>query len=173
MILFLGDSELYDFAYNIYPDISRDLPLFETDKLIVAEYSHNAISVIRQADEMGIPVIGILDGYRSVAEAFGADCIPLENCSEGKQELAVFDTSVSLHTGLGRVETICRGNPYTIDEEKMPPELDCIARAETGEIISFCKIDSSENIKVFAVNYYVNSTLTQCGNKVLENFLNL
>ena len=173
MILFSGDKDLYDFIYNIDTDISSEISISEAQKLIVSDYSLNAISLIRQADELNIPVLGILDGYQSVAEAFGADCIPLENCAEGKKELAILDTSIELFKGMAHVTSICRGNPYQIDEERIPPELDCVSRAETGEIIAFCKKNTLGKPAIFAVNYYLNSSLTENGDKIIYNFLNI
>lgn len=172
MILFSGDKELYDFISGIYPEVSIELPIDAAEKVIVSEYSHSAVSLVRAADEMSVPVLGILDGYRAVAEAFGADCVPDDNCPEGKQEFAVVDVNSPIYKGLGHVISVCRGNPITLDEERIPPEIDCIARAETGEVISFCK-KNSLNPKIFAVNYYLNSTLTGNGEAILKNFLSL
>ncbi len=173
MILYLGDKELFDFISSIYPDISCEISAEEADKIITAEYSHNSVSVVRYADENKIPLLGILDGCKAVAEAFGADCIPIENCSEGKQELAVLDTNVSLYKNLGHVISICRGDPSTLDEETLPPELDCISRSETGEILSFRKKNTDGSSYIFAVNFYLNSSLTQCGEIILKNFIGL
>lgn len=170
MVLFLGDKELYDFILGLSHDISTEISADDADKIIISEYSYNAVSLIRSAAQKNIPILGVLDGYRSVAEAFGGECMPVENCPEGKQELAVLDTTVPLHKNFGHVTSICRGNPSALNEENMPPELDCIARAETGEIIALC-VKNAENI--YAVNYYLNSSLTQHGDTVILNFLSL
>lgn len=169
MILFSGDKELFEYIYNMHSELSTEISVFDAEKIIVSDYSLNTIALIRQADELKIPILGILDGYQSIAEAFGADCIPLENCAEGKQEFGVLDTNCPLYNNLPHVSSICRGNPYQIDEERIPPELDCIARAETGEIIAFYK----KSTNIFAVNYYINSSLTSHGDKVISNFLKL
>lgn len=170
MVLFLGDKELYEFLLNIDKDISSETDVLDADKLIVSEYSYNAVSVIRRAAENNIPVLGILDGYLSVIEAFDGECIPAEKCPEGKQELAILDTSVPIFKDLGHVVSICRGRPSALNEENIPPLLDCIARAETGEIIGVIKKDSNN---IFAVNYYLNSALTEDGQTVILNFLNI
>lgn len=173
MILYLGDNELYEFIYEIEPDISTDILLKETQKLIVSEYSHNAASLIRSAAALGIPILGILDGYLSVAEAFGGECLPIENCPEGKQELAVLDTSSPIYRSFGHVSRICRGNACAIDEASMPDELDCIARSENGDIIAFCNKTDGNSPNIFAVNYYLNSALTEKGDVIILNFLNI
>lgn len=173
MILYLGDREMLEYIRGIYPSISNEISFEEAEKIIISEYSHTTVSCVRRAEEYKIPLLGILDGCRSVAEALGAECVPVENCSEGKQELAVLDTDSALHKGLGHVTLICRGDPSALDEEALPPELDCIARAESGEIISFCKKEADFAPYIFAVNYYLNSPLTQHGDTILKNFIEL
>ncbi len=173
MILYLGDREMLEYIQSIYPGVSSEISIEEADKIIISEHSHATVSCVRYADENGIPLLGILDGYKSVAEGFGADCIPVETCSEGKQELAVLDTSAAIHENIGHVTLICRGDPSALDEETIPPELDCIARAETGEIISFRKKNTDGNSNIYAVNYYLNSPLTQCGDIIIKNFTKL
>ncbi len=170
MVLYLGDKELYDFMSGLCDDISTELPAENAGSLIVAEYSHNAVSVVRAAVDKDIPVLGVLDGYRTVVEAYGGECIPIENCPEGKQELAVLDTTIPIYKGLEHVMSICRGNPSAADEERLPPELDCIARSEAGDIIA---VSDAEHKSVFAVNYYLNSSLTRGADKIIMNFLNL
>ena len=173
MVLYLGDNELFDFIYAIDPDISSEISLKETQKLIVSEYSHNAASLIRSAAALEIPILGILDGYLSVAEAFGGECLPIENCPEGKQELAILDTSSPIYKSFGHVASICRGNACAINEASMPKELYCIARCESGDIIAFCNKPFGKTPNIFAVNYYLNSALTEKGDLIILNFLNI
>lgn len=163
---------MLDYIQGIYPDISDEISVEDADKIIISEHSHSTVACVRYADTNNIPLLGVLDGCKAVAEYFGADCIPDENCPEGKQELAVLDPHSAIFKNLGHVTTVCRGDPTSPDEETLPPELDCIARAETGEIISFCK-KSDDGSLIFAVNYYLNSPLTQCGDTILKNFIEL
>ena len=173
MVLYLGDWEMLEYIQSIYPNVSSEISMEEADKIIISEHSHATVSCVRYADAHKIPLLGILDGYKSVAEGFGADCIPVENCAEGKQELAILDTAAAIHKNIGHVTLICRGDPSALDEDAVPPELDCIARAETGEIISFCKKNADGIPNIYAVNYYLNSPLTQCGDIIIKNFIKL
>lgn len=170
MVLYLGEKELYDFISTLYDDISTELPAENADRIIISEYSHNAVSLVREAIGKNIPVLGVLDGYQTVVEAYGGECVPIENCSEGKQELAVLDTTASIYRGLEHVMMICRGNPSAADEERLPPELDCIARSEDGDILALSDI---ENGTVFALNYYLSSSLTQNADRLITNFLSV
>lgn len=168
MVLYLGEKELYDFISGLCDDISTELPAENADRIIISEYSYNAVSLVRNALDKNIPVLGVLDGYQTIVEAYGGECIPIENCPEGKQEFAVVDTTAPIYKGTEHVMTICRGNPSAADEERLPPELDCIARSEDGDIIALADV---EHKKVFAVNYYLSSSLTQNADKLIMNFL--
>ena len=64
MILYLGDKEFYEFILGITREISQELAVSEAEKIIIAEYSHNAISLVREAEERHIPLLAVLDGYR-------------------------------------------------------------------------------------------------------------
>lgn len=172
MILYVGDKELFNFIFAVTEDISSDITMSEADKLIISEYSHNAISLIRYAVSENIPVLGILDGFKSVAETFGIECICVD-CPEGKEELAILDTNCDLYKNLSHVTTICRGNPFSIAESAINKDFDCAARAENGEIISVCARSKSGQQNVFALNYYLTSSITQKGNEVIKNFVNL
>ncbi len=173
MILYLGDKETFDYLATLTNDISAEISIDEADKIIVLEYSHTAVSLIREAEGKNIPVLGILDGFRSVAEAMGAELITIENCPEGKQELCVLDTDSPLHHSLPHVTSVCRGSSEGIDEERFPDELMAIARAETGEIIAFSKNTDQEFPHIYGVNYYITSGLTLCKENIINNFINL
>ena len=169
MVLYFGDKDISDYIEKLYPDISSDIASEEYDAVIISEYSLNAVSKIRNEIEKGIPVLGILEGFRTVVEAYGGECCTKDDCPEGKQEIAVLDTDVPIHKGLAHIMYICRGNANVPNEDKPMPGLYCIARSESGDIISLC----DRNFKVYAMNFYINSSLTEQGDVIIKNFLNL
>ncbi|MBQ7793607.1 MAG: hypothetical protein IJ366_03720 [Clostridia bacterium] len=174
MILFIGEKALYDFVCTKTADVTYDIGIESAEKLIVCDCSDAAVAAVRAAILINIPVLGILGGYQAVAEGFGARCEMLENCAEGRQEWAVTDNSSPIFSGLEKVIRICRGAPVAVIEATLPAELDCIARAETGEIIAFASY-CAPNIQgnIFAVNLHPASGLTPDGGKIIENFINL
>lgn len=174
MILFIGDKALYDFVHEIVPDVTYDLPIEQADKLIVCDCSDSALQAVRAANLINIPILGILGGYQAVADALGARYEMAESCQEGKQELAVLDTGSALFKGLETVVRICRGTPAAVIDTALPPELDCIARAETGEVLAFSN-RQVQNLgeSIFAINIHLVSNLTPAGAKIIENFINI
>ena len=97
-----------------------------------------------------------------------------ENCQEGKQEMAILDTGSALFKGLETVVKICRGTPSAVIDTALPPGLDCIARAETGEVLAFSnrQVQNLEE-SIFAVNIHLVSNLTPEGARIIENFINI
>ncbi len=174
MILFIGDKALYDFVHEIVPDVTYDVPIEQADKLIVCDCSDSALQAVRAAILINIPILGILGGYQAVAEVFGARYEAIDNCQEGKQEMAILDTGSTLFKGLETVIKICRGTPTAVIDTALPTELDCIARAESGEVIAFSnrQVQNLEE-SIFAVNIHLVSNLTPDGAKFIENFINI
>lgn len=173
MVLYLGAQDLYDFIAQTGADLSTDPGGENIERIIIAENSENAIAAVKFAIDKHIPLLGILDGYQSVITAFGGDCLAVD-CAEGKQEWVVLDAKMPIFAGLETVVKICRGSPDVLDEETRPQELDCIARAESGEILGVRNVLSDGSYgDIYAINYYIHSSLTPEGVHIIQNFLNL
>lgn len=174
MILFIGEKELYDFVSGITSDVTYDIGIESAEKLIVCSATDSAVASVRAAALINIPVLGILDGYQAVATAFGARCEAVDSCCEGKQEWGVIDATSPIYLGLESVIKICRGKPVAVIESTLPADLDCMSRAETGEIIALRNFAATKSYgNIYAVNFYLSSELTPDGKKIIENFIKL
>lgn len=174
MILFIGEKALYDFVHEITPDVTYDVPIEQADRLVVCDCSDSAIQAVRAAILINIPILGILGGYQAVAEAFGARYEDIDTCQEGKQEMAILDTGSALFRGLETVVKICRGTPAAAIDTALPSGLDCIARAESGEVIAFSnKHMPGLEGSIFAINIHLESNLTPDGRGIIKNFINI
>lgn len=173
MIIYMGERGTFDYLVGLGIPVIFSGNLGEAEKLIVTEYSDQAVRLIREAMLVNVPVLGILDGFQSVIKAFDGKCCELE-CAEGKQEWAVVDTSVPVYSGLETTIKICRGKPIGIVEAVMPADLDCISRSKEGEIISVCNlIAPGKHGNIYGLNYYITSGLTSDAEKIISNFLGL
>lgn len=174
MILYIGEKDLFDNLKSITNDITYDIGVESAAKLIVSDASPAAAAAVRAAILINIPVLGILDGYQAVTQAFGGRCEEIDTCAEGKQEWAVIDATSPIYAGLESVIKICRGKPHAIIESTMPAELDCMSRAETGEIIALRSFTAPGQYgNIYAINYYPYSDLTPDGERILKNFIEL
>ncbi|MCX7715674.1 MAG: hypothetical protein N2171_08115 [Clostridia bacterium] len=172
MILFMGKKEDYDFISNLGGNLSDSIPVDSAKKLILTEYSKNAVEAVNIAKKKAIPVLGIVDGYKTVVEAFGGKCCDLSVDCENKQEWAVIDATSPIYFMLESVIKVCRAKPFAIDEKTCPMDLDVMSRAESGEIIAIRnKVDSKKYGNIYAVNFYLQSDLTPDGRKIIRNFL--
>lgn len=173
MIIYMGDRGTFDYLAGLGIPVIFSSTLGDAEKLIVTEYSDQAVRMIREAVLVNVPVLGILDGFQSIIKAFDGRCQEIE-CAEGKQEWAVIDTSVPIYKNLETTIKICRGKPIGILEAVIPPELDCISRSKEGEIISVANlIAPQKHGNVYGINYYITSGLTPDAEKIINNFLSL
>lgn len=173
MIIYMGERGIFDYLAQIGIPVIFSGTLSQAEKVIVTEYSDQAVRLIREALLVNIPVLGILDGFKSVIKAFDGRCEEIE-CAEGKQEWAVVDTSVPVYNGLETAIKICRGKPFGVLETVMPAELDCISRSKEGEIIAVCNlIAPQKHGNIYGLNYYIASGLTPDAEKIINNFINL
>ena len=173
MIIYIGDRGTFDYRAGLGLPVIFSSTLGDAEKLIVTEYSDQAVRMIREAVLVNVPVLGILDGFQSIIKAFDGRCQEIE-CAEGKQEWAVIDTSVPIYKNLETTIKICRGKPIGILEAVMPPDLDCISRSKEGEIISVANlIAPQQHGNVYGINYYITSELTPDAAKTINNFLSL
>ena len=173
MIIYMGERGTFDYLAGLGLPVIFSSSLGDAEKLIVTEYSDQAVRMIREAILVNVPVLGILDGFQSIIKVFDGRCEEIE-CAEGKQEWAVVDTSVPIYKNLETTIKICRGKPIGILESVMPPELDCISRSKEGEIISVANLIAPEKHgNVYGLNYYITSGLTPDAEKIIHNFLSL
>lgn len=173
MILYMGDRPQFDYLLSINAPVTYSNNLSEAEKIIITEYSEQAVRTISEALLINIPILAVLDGFKSLVQAFGGRCEDIK-CAEGKQEIAVIDTDAPIFGGLETVVKICRGKPFGILETVMPKELDVIARSGNGEILAVSNLIAPDKCgNVFGINFYIASELTPCAKNIIKNFLDL
>ena len=173
MILYMGERPLFDYLLSLSVPVAYSNNLSGAEKVIVSEYTERAVRVIKEAHLINIPVLGILDGVKSIIAAFDCRFEDIE-CAEGRQEFAVIDTDIPIFSGLETVIKICRGKPFGILETAVPSKLDAIARAGNGDILAVCDlIAPSMHGNVYGLNFYMASELTPDAKAIIKNFLEL
>lgn len=173
MISYLGEDTFFDFLNTLTSDIKKEGDLQHAQKLIVSEYTKEAVAAIQEADKQAIPILAVVDGYQALVEAYGGKCEPLPTNSDGLQEWCVIDATSPLYLDLESVVKVCRAKPVALCEECRPELLDVMSRAETGEVLAVRKLVGKEYQNVFAVNFHLDSPLTVDGKQMVENFLKL
>lgn len=173
MILYMGDLPQFDYLLSLNAPVAYSNNLSEAEKVIITEYSEQAVRTISEALLINIPILAVLDGFKSLVQAFGGRCEDIK-CAEGKQEFAVIDDNSPIFKGLETTVKICRGKPVGILEAVMPKELDVIARSGNGEILAVSNLIADGKCgNAFGINFYIASELTPCAKDIIKNFLDL
>lgn len=169
----MGERPLFDYLLSQSAPVSYSNNLSDADKVIVSEYTERAVRAVKEAVLINIPVLGILDGVKSIITAFDCRFQDIE-CAEGRQEFAVVDTETPIFHGLETVIKICRGKPFGIVETAAPSAFDAISRAGNGDIVAICNlIAPGMHGNVYGLNFYLASELTPDAKTIIKNFLEL
>ena len=192
MILVIDNYD--SFTYNLvqylgelgedYP-IAQDIQVFRNDKITIEEVltlnpdaiiispgpgdpdsSGICLELVKQLGEK-YPILGVCLGHQTIGQAYGGKVVGAPTLMHGK-------TSPVLHEDKGVFETL--PNPLTatryhslvVDKETIPPILEITAQTEDGIVMGIRhKIYSH----VQGVQFHPESILTDCGLKLLGNFL--
>ncbi len=115
-----------------------------------------------------IPMLGVCLGHQAMGQVCGAVVVRAERLMHGK-------TSMIHHNGQGLFRDIpspfkaTRYHSLIIDRESMPDTIEITAETERGEVmaISHC------HYPVTGVQFHPESILTEYGNRVLLNFMDI
>ena len=173
MILYLGEKRYFDFLKGEGAELSEDIDAASADKIIITECSDRAKKAVSAAREKDIPLLGIVDGYKAVVEAFGGSVTETEN-KDGVQEWAVIDATSPIYVELESVIKVCLAKPFAVDEKDPPKELDVMSRAEKGHVLAMRNMTAPKTFgNIYIINYYPDSPLTPDGRQIIKNFINI
>lgn len=173
MIFYMGERNTFNYLSSLDIPVVFSNTLSNGEKCIITDYSEQAVRLIREAQLVNVPVLGILDGFKSVVKAFDGRFEEIK-CAEGKQEFAVIDTAAPIYRGLETVIKICRGKPVNLLETILPKDLDIITRSVNNEVLAVSNlIAPGKHGNIFGINYYIASGLTPDAEKIIRNFIDL
>jgi anthranilate synthase/aminodeoxychorismate synthase-like glutamine amidotransferase len=186
MIVFIDnyDSFIYNVVQYVGP-IDPDLRVFRNDeidldgvnrlgprKIIISPgpgHPDDAgiSSQIVKAFFDKIPILGICLGHQAIARAFGAEVDEAPELLHGKSS-EVFHKAVGILNGVPNPFTAGRYHSLTVFEETLPDSLEVIAYTSKGEVMGI----RHRQYPVYGLQFHPESILTECGKKIMANFLN-
>ena len=185
MILVIDNYD--SFTYNIVQELGElgaEIEVRRNDRITLEEIrelnpSHIIISpgpgfpedagisrdVIREFGSE-IPLLGVCLGHQCIGEVYGGKVVHAPQLMHGKTS-PVNHQGDALFTDVPDTFTATRYHSLVVEEESLPPELEVIARTETGEIMGV----RHKEYPVIGVQFHPESILTDFGMQILQNFL--
>jgi len=114
------------------------------------------------------PILGVCLGHQSIAAAFGADIVRLDEPIHGRTSEIEHESS-KLFAGLSSPLVATRYHSLIVDEATLPSDFSITARTSDGLPMA---IEHSE-LSLFGVQFHPESILTNYGHQILANFLSL
>jgi anthranilate synthase/aminodeoxychorismate synthase-like glutamine amidotransferase len=125
-----------------------------------------SIAVIRELGSH-IPILGVCLGHQCIAAAFGGRVVRAARVMHGKTSLVHHNGNV-LFAGLPNPFEATRYHSLLV-EPSLPPEIEITAWTDEGEIMGV----RHAKFPIFGVQFHPESILTQEGQRLLQNFLEI
>jgi len=126
-----------------------------------------SIELIRQC--AGItPILGVCLGHQAIGEAFGGTIVHAPRVMHGKESM-IFHDNDDLFMEIANPFRAIRYHSLVIDPDSFPKELVKIAWTDQDEIMG---VRHREHL-IYGIQFHPESILTECGKKLLENFIEI
>ncbi len=180
----------YDsFTYNLvqyFGELGAELVVFRNDKVSLDEISglkpdkivispgpctpkEAGISKDAIAEFAGkVPILGVCLGHQCIGEVFGGKIVKAKRIMHGKVSKIYYKRS-RIFDGIENPFSATRYHSLVIEKESMPDSLRVIAESDDGEIMGV----KHKKYSVWGVQFHPESIMTECGKKLLNNFLKI
>ena len=125
-----------------------------------------SIALVRAAERMRMPLLGVCLGHQAIAEAYGGVVATAAELMHGKTSFVVHDGS-TLFEGISTPFTAGRYHSLAVSEGALPPELRVTARTDGGVIMAL----EHRSAPLRGVQFHPESVLTDGGHRLLANWL--
>ncbi|OON90646.1 MAG: aminodeoxychorismate/anthranilate synthase component II [Candidatus Epulonipiscium fishelsonii] len=114
-----------------------------------------------------IPILGVCLGHQAICEVFGGEVVKAKELMHGKSSEIKIDNTNKLFTGME--EIILVGRYHSLIGERLPDCLDIIGTSLSKEVMAVCHKD----YPVYGVQFHPESILTENGDIIIRNFLEI
>ncbi len=114
------------------------------------------------------PIFGVCLGHQCIGQAFGAQIIKSDIPMHGKIS-KIKHNSTNIFKGISQNFLATRYHSLVVDKQSLPTSLVVTAETKDGLIMGFNHIERP----VFGVQFHPESIATDCGYKILANFLRI
>lgn len=186
MILLIDNYD--SFSYNLYQlagSINSDIRVVRNDELSIEDIksirpSHIILSpgpgypahagICEEAvKNLGgeIPILGVCLGHQAICEALGGEISHAKKLMHGKSSIVNISTDCKIFQGLNKRERVARY--HSLIAINLPDCLKVTAEDDNGEIMAVAHRDKH----IYGLQFHPESILTDSGEKIMKNFLNI
>lgn len=115
-----------------------------------------------------VPVLGVCLGHQSIGAAYGGEIVRADRIMHGKVS-TIRHGGHAQFTGVNSPFTATRYHSLVIKRETCPDALEITAETDDGEIMAV----AHKQVPVWGLQFHPESILTECGKRLLRNFLDL
>ncbi len=125
------------------------------------------MELVRELGE-SVPILGVCLGHQAIAAALGGRVVRAREPVHGRTSLVHHD-GTGVFAGLLNPLQVTRYHSLIVEEATMPDSLRTTARLTDGTIMAI----AHRSRPIHGVQFHPESILTQCGRRLLGNFLRL
>ncbi len=186
MILLIDNYD--SFSYNLYQlagSVNPDIKVVRNDELSIEETkeldpSHIILSpgpgyplnagvceevVLKLGGE--IPILGVCLGHQAICEALGGKISHAKKLMHGKSSIVNISTDCKIFEGLNKIERVARY--HSLIAVNLPDCLSVTAEDDNGEIMAVAHKEKP----IYGLQFHPESILTDSGEKMMRNFLEI
>jgi anthranilate synthase/aminodeoxychorismate synthase-like glutamine amidotransferase len=113
-----------------------------------------------------IPILGVCLGHQSIGQAFGGTVKKALKPIHGKTSQISHNQS-GLFTECPSPLKVTRYHSLIVDKKTLPSDLIITSESEEGEIMAL----AHQTFPIAGVQFHPEAILTECGHKMLQNFM--
>ncbi len=179
----------YDsFTYNLYQILSMlgaKVNVFRNDEISIQKAGENANGIVISPgpgtpDDAGIsmgvinhyagkiPILGVCLGHQAIGQVFGSKVVRAPKPIHGMSDF-VRHNGKNLFLNIEENFQIGRYHSLVVDKQTLGKDLTIAAENDDGLIMAL----EHKKDRVYGVQFHPESILTPCGDRLLQNFLDI
>jgi len=141
------------------------------DAAIDSLQKSNFISPIKDAANLGTPILGVCLGHQSIGQAFGGNIISAKKIMHGKISPIIHNDS-RMYADISNPFNATRYHSLVVEKPSLPNCLNITAWTEEDNDIEIMGIEHKD-YPTYGLQFHPESILTTSGHQLLKNFLEI
>ena len=188
MILLLDNYDSFTFNLKQYVGkFNSDIRVIKNDELTLEEIKKLSLSHVIVSPGPGnqfntgvtielinefqgkTPILGICLGHQTIGHCFGAKIVKSKTIMHGKTSSIIHNKKSIIFKNIPEKFRATRYHSLVIDGNSKNTDMTITSWSDDGEIMSI----EHKNLPIYGIQYHPEAILTEYGEQLIENFLNI